>query len=319
MRKVICILVILMMTVGVFAETPVLISAMPFGLEQDGNNFTIIVDENPTTGYTWTYTVKDDKHVKFVSDDYKSESNLIGAGGSHKYEFEVLKDGVSTIKFVYKRPFETSAEKEFTVLVYKNGDKVIIEEDQIVTIAQPVKEKIEATTESLLIDSTYMFDLDVLKSMGYKVTKKENTIEINKGAQWTSVTIGKNAYFKNRMAARPLSSEPVEKDGKVYLPIEFANEILDLGLQVKDKTITLNTFENGHYTGYVKEITVSKNGTSLHLVYNKDAKMTDIVLHLSVDNTYVQNFVQVGDKITAITSMATTMSLPPQTAAYIIY
>jgi hypothetical protein len=75
----------------------------------------------------------------------------------------------------------------------------------------------------------------------------------------------------------------------------------------------------GTYTGYVKEITVNKDVVSYHLAYKQTNEMIDVVIHASLDTTYLQKTVQVGDQIRVLTSMATTMSLPPQTSGYIIY
>ncbi|MCH4887572.1 hypothetical protein EZV73_08310 [Acidaminobacter sp. JC074] len=331
MKKVISILLILMMLTGVFADTavPTLISVneQPFGLEQDGDEFTIILDGNQTTGFAWTYHVKDLKHVNYISDEYLVDSDLMGAPGKHRFTFKVLADGVSTIDFVYSRSFEEGSEEKLDILVYKNGDKVFVEENQIVTINDVVVEEISADevidveVMPQIVDGKHMVPVaETLRALGYTVTWKPETksVEINKGAQWTSITIGENAYFKNRMAARPLSSAPVIVEGRTLVPAEFFYTILDIGVEIGDTGMTLNNFPMGTYQGYVKEIQVNDDVTSYFVTYEQGGDMVDIVLHTN-ETTYFQKEVKVGDMISALTSMATTMSLPPQTAAFIIY
>jgi len=338
MKKLVSILLVLMIvTTGVFADAvPTLISELPFGLEQDGHTFTIILDENASTGYTWTYEF-DESHVKYISDEYVNESTMPGAPGQHRFTFEVLTEGVSSIDFDLNRSFEeNSSIDSVSVLVYKNGETVIIEENGIVTIAvQPIsaeikpvmsvyfaEEQIELDTLPQVIDGVYMVPVaETLRAMGYTVewNAENQSIEISKGAQWTSITIGENAYFKNRMAARPLSAAPTIVNGRTMVPVEFFNEILSRGMEIENHTIKFNEFEMGSFTGTVKEIVENDGVKSLHIVYDETSTMIDVVIHTKVGSTFFQKEVQVGDQITALTSMAMTMSFPGQTAGYIIY
>jgi len=345
MKKIVSIVLILMMMTGVFADTavPTLYSELPFGLTQEGDVFTIILDENPTTGYTWSYVVSKEDHVKFISDEYITESNLMGAAGKHHYTFEVLADGVSTIEFTHNRSFEENSTIDtIDVLVYKNGEKVFVEENGIVTINEPVliaepvlisepvqtgvvvaEKMLKMDTAIQTIDGVTMVPVaETLRALGYDVkwVSETQSIEISKGAQWTSITLGKNAYFKNRMAARPLSAAPVIYNDRAMVPAEFFNVILDLGIQVEDGQIEFNEYDMSAYSGYIKEIKVNDKGVaSLFLTYEEGAEMVDVVIHTSSDRTFVQGSIKVGDYINALTSMATTMSIPPQTAGYIIY
>ncbi|MGC8943770.1 MAG: protease inhibitor I42 family protein [Caldisericia bacterium] len=88
-----------------------------------GEQFTINLDENITTGYSW-HLKKDDKTiVKLFKDEYQEpSSNLIGASGTHKFIFVGEKKGDATITFKYYRSWEgedSSVEvKEFKVKVY---------------------------------------------------------------------------------------------------------------------------------------------------------------------------------------------------------
>ena len=316
---------------------PTLYSELPFELTQEGDIFTIILDENGSTGYTWSYVVNKEEHVKFISDEYITGSNIPGAPGKHYYTFEVLADGVSTIDFTLSRSFEeNSTIDSIDVLVYKSGEKVFVEENAIVTIDEPVlisepiqsgvvvsNEMLEMDTTIQTIDGVTMVPVaETLKALGYDVkwVSETQSIEISKGAQWTSITLGKNAYFKNKMAARPLSAAPVIYNNRAMVPVEFFNVILDLGIQVKEGQIEFNDYDMGVYSGYIKEIKINDKGTvSLFLTYEEGAEMVDVVIHTSNETTFVQGSIKVGDQINALTSMATTRSIPPQTAGYIIY
>lgn len=327
MKKILSIALILMMLTGVFAETavPTLISELPFEVTQKGDEFTIILDGNMSTGYDWTYVIDKNDHVEFISSDYKTSGDLPGAPGKHYYSFRVLKDGVSTIKFDHSQAFNPdSSVKVIDILVYKNGDKVFVEENQIVTIANDlVPELYVEDNKTIEVGGVTMVVLaDTLRDLGFEVKwiEASKSVELSKGAKWTSITIGENAYFKNRMAARPLSAAPIIKDGKTYVPAEFFSVILDLGLDIEEGNITFNEYQMGSYTGYIKDININDKGTvSLSIVYDLESDMADVIVHTSPDMTFVQGNVKEGDMVSIVSSMVTTMSLPPQTAGYIIY
>ncbi|MGD9677388.1 MAG: protease inhibitor I42 family protein [Vulcanibacillus sp.] len=93
----------------------VLIGAVTFFLN-DSNfeaktevNQTIVLEENPTTGFTWQYIIKDTSVVQIISDSYKpNEGNedIVGGGGVHTWILKGLKEGTTTIKFDHYRPWE---------------------------------------------------------------------------------------------------------------------------------------------------------------------------------------------------------------------
>jgi len=69
---------------------------------------------------------------------------------------------------------------------------------------------------------------DVALQLGYELkwNPSAKTAEVRKGAQWTSVTVGKNAYFFAKTAPRALSAAPVLQQNKLYVPLQFVSEIL---------------------------------------------------------------------------------------------
>ncbi|NEW08303.1 DUF4163 domain-containing protein [Paenibacillus sp. SYP-B3998] len=68
----------------------------------------------------------------------------------------------------------------------------------------------------------------VAEALGYKVKWNQDTrsAELNKGTQWTSVTVGKDAYFFARMAPVALGAAPVIQNETLYVPLKFVSDIL---------------------------------------------------------------------------------------------
>ena len=69
-----------------------------------GRQFTIKLDENPTTGYTWNYHISDESVVILIKDEYKpsdTSGKLIGSGGTRLFTFKGLKAGNADILLAY--------------------------------------------------------------------------------------------------------------------------------------------------------------------------------------------------------------------------
>jgi inhibitor of cysteine peptidase len=74
-----------------------------------GEQATIILDSNPTTGYSWELTsAPDTAVVRVVSDTYVPPSTQVpGAGGTQEIRIEGVAAGTATLEFGYRRPWET--------------------------------------------------------------------------------------------------------------------------------------------------------------------------------------------------------------------
>lgn len=75
-----------------------------------GEEFVIALPSNPSTGYTWDYTV-DAGLVQFVSREFRSQATatpVVGTGGTDYLLFRAIKAGEAEITMVYHRPWETS-------------------------------------------------------------------------------------------------------------------------------------------------------------------------------------------------------------------
>jgi len=73
-----------------------------------GEQFTVSLEENPTTGYEWD--MKAGPGLTLVGDEFvgpsPSPSPLMGAGGTHSWVFRVDKAGTLTLTGLYVRQWE---------------------------------------------------------------------------------------------------------------------------------------------------------------------------------------------------------------------
>ena len=88
-----------------------------------GEEFTIILSANPTTGYQWQLAKPlNKKMVIFLNSEYIADkTGLIGSGGKEMWRFKALRKGSTNIKFKYVRPWEKSispaSEKKFVIVM----------------------------------------------------------------------------------------------------------------------------------------------------------------------------------------------------------
>ena len=86
-------------------------TAEPIGV-MAGKTFTVSLESNPTTGYSWQPEF-DSEYLELVGSEFKSDSALMGASGIETFEFKALKQGETEITMIYKRPWENeSLEKQ---------------------------------------------------------------------------------------------------------------------------------------------------------------------------------------------------------------
>lgn len=85
-----------------------------------GDTLIITLEENPTTGYSWNLSAS--PGLSLVNESYEEntdEDKLIGAGGTHQWQFEVEEEEEQNISAVYKRPWEdiTGNETQFNLTI----------------------------------------------------------------------------------------------------------------------------------------------------------------------------------------------------------
>ena len=69
-----------------------------------GTVFTIKLDENPSTGYSWNATMT--SGITVLNSTYISGGNMPGAGGVHEWNIQVTSTGAQEFNAVYERPWE---------------------------------------------------------------------------------------------------------------------------------------------------------------------------------------------------------------------
>lgn len=87
-----------------------------------GNEFKIVIDSNPSTGYRWGLIGElDGKIIEFVSSEYRADEPVMpGSGGSEVWVFKALAAGQTTITLGHYPPGEgqpVEQEVTFTVVV----------------------------------------------------------------------------------------------------------------------------------------------------------------------------------------------------------
>ena len=73
-----------------------------------GDEFTIILKSNPTTGYSWRFTEPPDETIiTLVNSTFQPpQTRLKGAGGEQLWTFRAVGEGKTTISLEYVRPWE---------------------------------------------------------------------------------------------------------------------------------------------------------------------------------------------------------------------
>lgn len=91
-----------------------------------GDEFTIVLESNPTTGYVWRFAAPYDEMVLILKgDQYISPSEaLCGAPGTRSLTFIAQESGRTGLKLIYVRPWEKNQppEKEFHLMVLVHSD-----------------------------------------------------------------------------------------------------------------------------------------------------------------------------------------------------
>ncbi|MFA7682328.1 MAG: protease inhibitor I42 family protein [Candidatus Peribacteraceae bacterium] len=86
-------------------------------VEDEGSNnisasvdetFTIALESNPTTGFSWQYEA-DDAYVELVDEVYEQGGapGIVGAGGVQTFTFRAVAAGETVITLKYMRPWES--------------------------------------------------------------------------------------------------------------------------------------------------------------------------------------------------------------------
>jgi inhibitor of cysteine peptidase len=84
-----------------------------------GTAFTVRLNENPTTGYSWNVSVTSGLNI--TNDTYiPPTSGLMGAGGIHTWSVLATKTGLQEFSGIYMQPWENKTGNETTYLLKVN-------------------------------------------------------------------------------------------------------------------------------------------------------------------------------------------------------
>jgi len=85
-----------------------------------GEVFDIMLEGNPTTGYTWQKTEPEDRDIlELIEREFKPQSDRIGSPGIQIFHFKAVGKGRTTIRLIYHRPWEKEVQplREFELRI----------------------------------------------------------------------------------------------------------------------------------------------------------------------------------------------------------
>ncbi|MBV6397356.1 MAG: hypothetical protein HFACDABA_02970 [Anaerolineales bacterium] len=82
-----------------------------------GNEFKIVIESNPSTGYHWDLIGELDENIlQFVSTEYRADEPVLpGSGGREAWTFQAVAPGEATIVLGYYPPSNDTVEPAQTV------------------------------------------------------------------------------------------------------------------------------------------------------------------------------------------------------------
>lgn len=99
----------------------------------DKKSVIIVLEENPSTGYRWTYKIANDGILnsagdKYVAPDFSGKVAPTGAPGTRIFTFDANKPGKTKLIFEYERSWEDSSIEKITVNVTVADDLTVAAE-----------------------------------------------------------------------------------------------------------------------------------------------------------------------------------------------
>jgi inhibitor of cysteine peptidase len=86
-----------------------------------GEQLTIQLGENRTTGYRWHVLAAGEPVCRLVDDSFQVDGELHGSPGTHRWTFQTQQAGQASIELAYRRPWEQDAGRPFRVTVRVSG------------------------------------------------------------------------------------------------------------------------------------------------------------------------------------------------------
>lgn len=164
------------------------------------------------------------------------------------------------------------------------------------------------------------------EKLGYQVTWNPHTrsVELTQGPQWAAVTVGKDQYSFAKMV-RTLGTAPEARKGAVYVPLAFAEEILQAVVTMdQEGNIQIDDLLHAPTKkGTISKITLKSEGDSVKgsILVNGYANGMVLSIHsntviVNQDNKPLSiNDLRLAASIEFIHDSIMTMSQPPMTGA----
>lgn len=209
----------------------------------------ITLEENPTTGYTWSYTLAPGGILAIESDEYIAPgTDLVGAPGRHVWRFAPAADGEVTLTFVSAQAWAGGNKGESRVLRYsvQDGAATLLSDERLAA-APLLPERLVLLQNVYEKDGEVFADLLNLESVWRTETDESGaTIDYEEFSEVDGVThsypIAPDAYIDFSPDFGP-QTEPV---APADFPARFASLSASDGVyytaSIADGVITALTF-----------------------------------------------------------------------------
>lgn len=158
---------------------------------EDTESDVIKLQENPSTGYAWSYSINDENIVKVLSDSYdelNTTEGIVGSSGIHTWNLKGLKEGKTLITFTLNRSWEQDNfidKKEFIVKISKDLNVSISQKHEAsegIAYFAPKYEFVSIKNNKLTIEvknqSDAVMDLNYSSGQEYNLKLYKNTKEV---------------------------------------------------------------------------------------------------------------------------------------------
>lgn len=169
------------------------------------------------------------------------------------------------------------------------------------------------------------------EALEYKVTwnQEKKSVELQRAAQWFSLTIGEDRYNVARMLVQ-LGKAPELKDGRTYVPLSFAEKVLKMKTTVDETgVITISASEDAvqnmlQTNGVITEVRdLESGGKALHVMGKATTTSGHGSIALNIDDKteiidgvtskpLTAKDIKEDMKVQAFYSPKLTKSIPPQ-------
>ncbi len=184
---------------------------------EEGDEFAIVLESNPTTGYQWKLAEPlDEQIIHLVKTAYEApDKELLGAGGEEKWTFEAVGLGDTSITLAYVRPWEDA------------DDELPLMEEEDEADEEPSDQGMETDSEEAAVvegPENVTFNVRVKKEGVMDEDPKEY------GAEDEEIEVEAGLKFKIAMESNPTTgyswqlAEPLDEDVVILVNSVFEKD-----------------------------------------------------------------------------------------------